>query len=364
MGGVGSAFGVPKPSPSSRLKPLSELSLTVLRSTAPFDPEKGAEGLPTRMLVLPWGRNETAKGAVIVDETTVQHLTAYQASQHWDRVALDFEHNTVETSRTYSATAPVAGYGTIELVEGEGIYLNMSSWTPQGKELAGGGHYGDLSAAVVQTKSGSVVGVHSVALCRHGATPGVLFLNAPWPPQAETRAPQTAEDLFAALISALQLPPEATPNDIIESLTDIMRTENPPANKPEAKTEEKPTADVTTLSAEVTKLTSLVTSLTETVTTLATQVQTNAKSAEAKEREMILLSARREGKEVPKVAGEKLALDDLRALCAELPVTLPLESVISETLPLSTTRATSGELEQISRLTGVTDDMRKKYASA
>ena len=364
MGGVGSAFGVPKPTPSSRTKPLSELSLTVLRSAAPFDPEQGAEGLPQRMLVLPWGVNETAKGKVIVDETTVQHLTAYQASQHWDRVALDFEHNTVETSRTYSATAPIAGYGTIELVEGEGIYLNMSSWTPQGKELAGGGHYGDLSAAVVQTKGGSVVGVHSVALCRHGATPGVLFLNSTWPPPAETRAPQTPEDLFSVLISALQLPPEATPNDIIATLTDLMKTETPPANKPEAKPEEKPTADVTTLSAEVSTLTALVTSLTDTVKTLATQVQTNAKTAEAKEREMILLTARREGKEVPKIAGEKLELEDLRTLCAGLAVTLPMESVIGDTLPLSTSSAANGELNQISKLTGVTDEMRAKYKNA
>lgn len=157
-----------------------QLELLALKSPSPaFDASKGAEGLPARFLVFPWGSQQTALGTVICNETTLATLSAFNASKNWDRPALDFEHSSVPGSPTYqSEPVKVAGYGTLEVVQGEGIFLNMSSWTAEGREYAAGGHYGDLSPTVKTNDRNEIVGLHSVALCRHGATPGVLFLSA------------------------------------------------------------------------------------------------------------------------------------------------------------------------------------------
>jgi len=151
------------------------LELLTLRANAPqFDPAQGAKGLPERILILAWGEHDTTKGKVICDDITMKQLTAYNAAQNWDRIALDFEHNSVPGSPTYQGEpVKVAGYGTLQLVAGEGIYLVMSSWTAEGREYAAGGHYGDLSPVVKVNDENEVIGLHSAALCRHGATPGL-----------------------------------------------------------------------------------------------------------------------------------------------------------------------------------------------
>lgn len=124
--------------------------LICLRASAPqFDASKGEAGLPPRILILAWGEHDTTKGKVICNDTTMRQLTAYNAAQNWDRIALDFEHNSVPGSPTYAGEpVKIAGYGTLQLVAGEGIYLLMSSWTREGREFAAGGHYGDLSPVV------------------------------------------------------------------------------------------------------------------------------------------------------------------------------------------------------------------------
>lgn len=316
------------------------LKLLCLKAPAPqFDPAKGVEGLPQRILVMPWGDNATADGQVIVNDTTLKTLGAYNASKGWDRPALDFEHSSVPGSPTYKGEpVKVAGYGTIQVVQGEGIYMLMSSWTEEGKQFAAGGHYGDLSPVVQVNDNNEVIGCHSAALCRHGATPGLLFLSAT--STMDPKPPQTADELVAALKTVLGLGADATPADILAGLTDKMKAAKPAETAEDDK-------DMKQLSATVTELQGTVKLLSQ--------------SLAQGEREAILQQAARDGKVVPKTAAEALTVENLKKLCAELPVTVPLERRTPDvtTLMLSSGAGTD---DSISRQTGVTKELRDKYA--
>jgi phage I-like protein len=330
------------------------LKLICLKAAAPqFDASKGVEGLPNRILVMPWGASQTTEGQITVNEVTLNSLPAYNASKNWDRPALDFEHSSVPGSATYKGEpVKVAGYGSVQVVEGEGIYMLMSSWTQEGKEYAAGGHYGDLSPVIHTNNKGEVIGLHSAALCRHGATPGLIFLSAT--PTSKTmdqnKPPQSADELFNALKGALKLGADATPGDVMTGLTKALSAKV----ELEKKAEDKPApAD------------DAVKTLTATVTDLAATVKTLSASVEGSERANILAQANREGKQVPKTA-EGLPLDQLKALCAELPVTVPLEKRTPDAtaLMLSGTGGVNPEAASVSKHTGVSDEDRKKYGGA
>ena len=138
-----------------------------------------AAKLPHRIKVLNWGENPNCHGRrVNVGALFVKCLNA--GTYPYRKVALDFEHNTFPGTPAYKESQeprPVAGFGTIEAVEGDGVYLAMSSWTPEGERMAA--NYADVSAGAVTDKEGNLVAVASVALCRAGAVEGMDFVEAP-----------------------------------------------------------------------------------------------------------------------------------------------------------------------------------------
>ncbi len=332
------------------------LQLLTLRAPAPaFDPAKGAEGLPQRILVMPWGNNATAAGEVIVNATTVKMLAAYNAAKNWDRPALDFEHSSVPGSPTYKGEpVKVAGYGTLQVVEGEGIYMLMSSWTQEGKEYAAGGHYGDLSPVVKVNPQNEVIGLHSAALCRHGATPGLIFLSATTatPPTKQTmdaKPPADATELMQALMTLLGMGADAAPGDVLKALSAKLKEE--PA-KVEASPEE-----TKALSADVAELKKLVTAQSETIKLLSG-------SFESTQRGEILAQAIREGKEVPKTAATNMPLDQLKLLCAELPVTVPMDKRMTDSRELllsSSANHGNPEMKALDDRMGISKEDREKY---
>lgn len=346
---------------------MKNLRLATLNATpAPFDPAKGEAGLPQRFRVLPWGNNDTVKGPVIVNSTTLSSLPGFQKRHNWDkRIVLDFEHATVPGTPGYSPLAEVAGYGPVDVVDGDGIYMTMSSWTADGKRLAGGGHFADVSATVVLNEANEVVGVHSVALCRNGAVPGAVFLSA-WPLTAprDVQPPQTAEELFGALKSALGAAHDATPMQVAQALqSKIMANENKDdKNKKDGEPETAPTVPpvtIETLSSNIKDLTKLVEGQAATITALSSQVKALGDSGDKRERELVLSTAASEGKEVP-AAAKDLPLDTLRTLCSQLPVTIPME----RRTPVTTTLSSGAPVnDSVAKLTGVSKEDREKYGA-
>ncbi len=323
------------------------LKLLTLKAAAPqFDASKGVDGLPQRILVMPWGDNTTSEGQVIVNATTLNQLASYNAGKNWDRPALDFEHNSVPGSPTYQGEpVKVAGYGTLQVVENEGIYLLMSSWTKEGQDYASGGHYGDLSPVVQVNAKNEVIGLHSAALCRHGATPGLLFLSATTTPTQSMDKPQTADDLLAALKTLLGLGADSLPADVLTALNAKM------------KAGDAPSADDATKA-----LTAALAPLVQKIEEQGAQLKLLSATHETSERGTILASAAREGKVVPKMAAN-LPIDQLKALCAELPVTVPMEQRTGDltTLMLTSGGGSTPEAEAVSKLTGVSAEQRAKH---
>ncbi len=334
------------------------LKLLTLKAPSPqFDPAKGVAGLPQRILVMPWGRNETTQGPVIVNETTVKQLASYNASQNWDRIALDFEHSSVPGSPTYKGEpVKLAGYGKLEVVSGEGIYLLMSSWTSEGTEYAGGGHYGDLSPVVKVNQVNEVIGLHSAALCRHGATEGLIFLSATANPQTQTmdpKMPQTADELSVELKNMLGLSADATPADIFAAMKKQLEDAKTLSSKAPGDN-----AEVKALTTKMDDMLKLLTAQGDTIKLLST-------TQEASERGNIMAAAAREGKQVPAMA-KNLPIDQLKLLCAELPVTIPVgQRQTDATLMLSgLTSADDPELKKLDAEMGISEEDRTKYLKA
>ena len=161
--------------------------------------------LPTRLVVAPWGEHDARKrGMVRVNERTLEAFAASQDAMRLDRVAIDFEHNTVPGTPAYEASAEprkIAGYGTPVVLSNVGIVLEDIDWTPEGREALAGGHYQDLSPTAFRDDSGTVLGLHSVALCRHGELEGLTIQSA--------KAAAALLPLFTAL--SAEISPEETP---------------------------------------------------------------------------------------------------------------------------------------------------------
>lgn len=135
----------------------------------------GLEKTPSRLRILNWGENPNVKGVrCFVGDKTARVLEKNQVAAGYDRVALDYEHNTVPGSTAYEKgeePRPVAGHFSVECVPGDGIYLVNPEWTTSG--LRNLENFSDLSAAVFFDDAGEVILVHSAALCRQGNVYGI-----------------------------------------------------------------------------------------------------------------------------------------------------------------------------------------------
>jgi phage I-like protein len=190
---------------------------------------KDAKALPERLKLLSWGRNETVKGPVTVGPQTLKQLSANQKSFGFDHIALDYNHQTVPSSPNFKKDpVEVAAYGVPEVIEGDGLYLNITEWTESGRQHAGS--YRDLSPTPQLNDDGEVIFLHSVALCRQGAVDGLTFYSAsflnPASLQPHTAMPTPALDPKTSLVTLLKtlgvtLPDNPTDAQIIDAATNF-----------------------------------------------------------------------------------------------------------------------------------------------
>lgn len=281
-----------------------------------------SEALPHEIKLLNWGVNQTTKGDVIVDDATVAALAANQRSLGFDRIALDFEHNTVEGSLEYERTREprdVAGYGVPKLVKGDGLYLSAIEYTPIGKEKAR--NFADLSPTPLLDKQRRVIFLHSVALVRNGAVHDLSFFSAAGG-STKTETDMTPEQIQALIATALSAATKPL-NDQIVALTADVKTLK----------EIKPPAPVITLTAADGKTSTLeLNQLGAKVVTLETELAAAKSAAENTEKATVIAKFAAEGK-VPMGEDSKpmtpealgaLPLGVLKMLHASTPVTVPL----------------------------------------
>jgi phage I-like protein len=136
--------------------------------------------LPERIKILNWGDNPAIEGInPKLGEHSLRKFNAIMAKKGLDRVALDFEHNTVPGTAEYERSQEpraIAAHGPAELVPGDGLYLTGLHYTPHGKDFAL--DYPDLSPAVhIDPATGEVDFLHSCALTRAGAVLGLSYYS-------------------------------------------------------------------------------------------------------------------------------------------------------------------------------------------
>ena len=322
-----------------------------------------AAKLPRRIKVLNWGDNPNCHGKrVNVGPLFAKCLGA--ETYPYRKVALDFEHNTFPGTAAYKESKeprPVAGFGTIEAVEGEGVFITMSSWTPDGEKMAA--NYADVSAGAVTDDDGNLIAVASVALCRTGAVDGMDFVEAPLsggvssalsgiinqgraePGHQDNQKGQQAMDYKALLLKALGLGEDATDEAIQAALAE--------------KFEKKPTEEeqAAALHAIVAK------EVAEAFKPIEEKVTALSAAAVAHEKADLIAEAAREGKVVALGADAigKITVDDLKATIAKTPVTVPLNAKTPANMKENPPAGeVPEELRQIALNCGVSPEIFKK----
>lgn len=315
-----------------------------------------AAKLPRRIKVLNWGDNPNCHGRrVNVGPLFAKCLSA--AVYPYRQVALDFEHNTFPGTAAYKESReprPVAGFGSIEVVEGRGVYLTMSSWTPEGERMAV--NYADVSAGAVTDEDGNVVAVSSVALCRAGAVDGMDFVEAPLSGGVSSalsgiinnnNQEGQAMDFKALLIKSLGLGDDATDEAIQAALAKALE------RKPDENQEARQAAMSAAVKAAVA----------EAVKPIQEQVAALSAAAVAHEKRDLVAEAAREGKVVALSADAlaKLSVEDLKATIAKTAVTVPLSAktpaTVKETAPSG---EVPDEFRRIALNCGVSPDIFRK----
>lgn len=330
--------------------------IVTLQASARLD---AAADLPTRIVMMKWGVNDTAEGPMTVG------LKTLQASALWEgigfgEVAIDFNHNTVPGHPSYQGEpAPIAAMATPRVIEGEGLVFDNIRWTAEGR--AHREHYADLSPAIKLAEDGEVIFVHSGALARNGAVPGLHLCSAlPADLAARLRTlsatqptiPTTMQDLLKKL---LKLPADATEADITKALeAAISAAETPVENVEEIKA----------MNANLTKAINLVRAeLKGEITTL------NARF-DARERELVIEQAASTGRQIPKewLPDEKgeggLPIAQLRTLSASLPITIPVERRTPTNIVTLNANpdGLTAEDREVAKQLGISEDRMKKGA--
>lgn len=362
--------------------------LVALRSVSDFDPSKPGT-LPSRIKLFSSGKHETAKGQVILNATTERLFGDFQKQMNWLDVPGDFEHCTVPGSASYKGEpAMIAGNFTVDLVAGDGIYANLVNWTPEGRHFVGNGHYRDISPSVVLNDANEIVGLHSFAFCRKGATPDkdLVLFSSNFDPAAEARkpvtertntGPQDANELMDALRTLTGSAADASPTQILRDLeSHINPTSKPKTTKAMTPDQEKQLTDATTnltaLNAKVDALVAGIDKLTGdkgALTTLTAEIAALKEKDNSSERQAILTLAASEGKVVPVEAVKDLSNVQLKTLCASLPSTVPMSERTPSVVSLSSPGAGDADGltpqdKTILRNMGVTVEDFKKHGKA
>ena len=264
-----------------------------------------AAELPARLKIFHWGANPTIDGPITAGDQTARLLAANQARLGYERVAIDFDHCTVAGTPAHRALTAagqpplIFGYGRVNVVPGDGIWLEEITWTPLGVQHAR--NFEDLSPAVKEA-DGEIVLIHSVALTPNGKVHGLQFFSVPHFNPNPTMPIELTE-----LAESLGLPATATKPEILARLQQRLAAVSaaPP---------------VAALSARIESL------------ELKLLAQTEA--AEAAEREALVRRFAADGKVPKRATGESYSADELKALDvptlrllhANTPVTVPLSA--------------------------------------
>ncbi|HTR41663.1 MAG TPA: phage protease [Pseudomonadales bacterium] len=282
------------------------------------------EMLPRRLKFFAWGDNKSTDGNFRAGDRTSSELPANQKKYGFERVAIDFNHCSVPGTDTYKDLLKVGqpplifGYGRVEAVPNDGIYLEDIIWTPLGVQHAR--NFEDLSPAI-QDEDGEVTLVHSVALTPNGKVEGLEFFTATQAVLENQAAPPTelAEKKLTLLSVAqmLNLPETAEEKEVLEKLKNVLCLA---LSKPNTEA-----GEITALSARI--------------QILEEHFKKTADGGQEAERSRMVTLLSAEGKSPKREDGAAYSRDELLAL--DVPTLKLLHANTPATVPLSARGMTS-----------------------
>ncbi|MDF3129275.1 phage protease [Kiritimatiellaeota bacterium B1221] len=308
------------------IEAFTTISHGALAAALSLEQREASAKLPVRLKVLDWGTNDSVKGPIVLDEKSALGFAAEQKRLGKERIAIDFEHNTLPgTSAFESSSEPrrVAGYGAPVVVRGEGLFLEDIVWTPAG--IAEALNYEDISPAPYLNDDRRVSALHSTALVRNGAVAGLHFFSA---------------DSVGVDASGNPNPPEKSMNEeelaafkqLQEDVKNLLARVDALKPAPEGNSAEEYN-QVVALSASVVALSGTV---------------------EAMQRDALVESATRDGKVIPLSAEELVdfPLPKLKSMIEKLPVTVPLSSEGKTRKVDGSSEVANPVLDSVARATG------------
>jgi phage I-like protein len=317
-------------------------SKTVLALSAPFRSGGAAADLPQRVRILKWGENigRTTGARILVDEKAAA-LSANQELVAIEQVPMDYEHQSHKGHPNYQPDPRHSpGFGKIEVIDGDGIYLSAIEYTPNG--LAHAASYRDVSAVVHLDGDGRPLWVSSVALTQTGDVSGMEFAEAVAALSArinhnsnpsDTNSHPTMNETFRALLIKLLKLPETATDEEITTAVESASTET------EVETETKPME-------------------TDTVAALSARLDLIERNQLTTDRKALVDRASREGKVIPLSAAliEQTPVAVLSAMVDSLPAgEVPLATGQQGEKPGDKVVALSADEKKAAKILGLSD---------
>lgn len=178
-----------------------------------------SDRLPGRLKVLAWGDNDSIEGVYRAGDKTASILAENQRKTGFERVAIDFAHCSVTGSEMNKELLKqgqpplIFGYGRVNPIPGDGIYLEDIAWTPLGVQHAK--NFEDISPALKNDENREVTLIHSIALTPNGKVTGLQFFSAHQ--QNETMKPEDYLSI-SELAPAIGLNAAAKKEDVVKRL--------------------------------------------------------------------------------------------------------------------------------------------------
>ena len=323
---------------------------------------------PSRLKLLNWGNNPSTRGLVVLNEKTATLLPRMQKELGYDRIALDFEHNTVPGTDAYESSQEprsVAAHGVPLLILNDGLYITDLVWTDDGKKSSQ--NYPDLSPCVARDKDGSVLWIHSAGLVRTGSVTGLEFFSVDVPINnnketgmkeawmfallgleegaTEDQINARAGEVGSALTALSAVKPETLKELIALSVDDVKKIIGIDADMIVALS----AVDTDGIKSKLELLDNVSSGAKSTIEALSARLATAESTLETfsadyvqSQRDSIIDAARREGKVIP-LSAEQIADTDVTVLAdmvGRLPATVPVDQRTPETFAVDSKSST------------------------
>lgn len=342
--------------------PDASLSLCAFRLAA-LD-ASGGSPFPKRLVICPAGSSDArGRGKVIVSADTFDGLAERQAAMKLGmRLALDAQHCTVEGTPAYLADKEpraVLAWATLSGSPKEGLVYDNIEPTPLGMEAWKNEQFQDISPAVFRRDDGTVLAVHSAALCRHGEIDGLTI-------SAAAAGPRLAP-FFAALSISLNPPvkPMKPTPELIALLAALGVTLAADADESTTTTAIKDaTAKATDMCKEKEAAPAALAALEAKFTTLSAEVKGITELGDKAKVDALLMKAAADGKVVPLSAEaiKETPFKVLEEMIGKLPAgVVPLGRTTVTVDPNEKPDALSAEGKAMFEKMGLTEEDFKTY---